>query len=96
MYLYQEHGVTTLSEELQEVGSVSHFFTKISVAIIELTDTLSVGDRIRITGPTTYLDQQIESMEIEHEKVQKAQANQSVGLVVKERVRKNDVVYKIV
>jgi len=83
-----------LSEELQEVGRVSHFFTKISVAVIELTATISVGDRILIKGPTTNLEQTIDSMEIEHEKVQRAGAGQSIGLKVKDRVRETDVVYK--
>ena len=85
-----------LSEELQEVGRVSHFFTKISVAVIELTATISVGDRILIKGPTTNLEQTIDSMEIEHEKVQRAEAGQSIGMKVKDRVRETDVVYKIV
>ena len=84
-----------LSEELQEVGRVSHFFTKISVAVIELTATISVGDRILIKGPTTNLEQTIDSMEIEHEKVQRAGAGQSIGMKVKDRVRETDVVYKI-
>jgi translation elongation factor EF-1alpha len=88
--------VKILSEELQEVGRVSHFFTKISVAVIELTATISVGDRIRIKGPTTNLEQTIDSMEIEHEKVQRAEAGQSIGMKVKDRVRETDVVYKIV
>ena len=83
-----------MSEELQEVGRVSHFFTKISVAVIELTATISVGDRILIKGPTTNLEQTIDSMEIEHEKVQRAGAGQSIGLKVKDRVRETDVVYK--
>jgi translation elongation factor EF-1alpha len=86
--------VKILSEELQEVGRVSHFFTKISVAVIELTATVSVGDRILIKGPTTNLEQTIDSMEIEHEKVQKAGAGQSIGMKVKDRVRETDVVYK--
>ena len=84
-----------MGEELQEVGKVSHFFTKISVAVIELTATVSVGDRILIKGPTTNLEQTIDSMEIEHEKVQKAGAGQSIGMKVKDRVRETDVVYKI-
>jgi len=88
--------VKILSEELQEVGRVSHFFTKINVAVIELTATISVGDRILIKGPTTNLEQTIDSMEIEHEKVQRAEASQSIGMKVKDRVRESDAVYKIV
>jgi len=84
-----------LGEELQEVGKVTHFFTKISVAVIELRASISVGDRILIKGPTTNLEQTIESMEIEHEKVTQAEAGQSIGLKVDDRVRENDTVYKI-
>jgi len=86
-----------LSEEkLQEVGKVTHFFSKISVAVIELTATLSVGDRVRIRGPTTDFEQAVQSMQIEHENVKTAKAGQSIGLKVNERVREKDTVYKIV
>ncbi len=85
----------TLGEELQEVGKVTHFFTKISVAVIELRASISVGDRILIKGPTTNLEQTVKSMEIEHEKVTRAEAGQSIGMKVDDRVRENDTVYKI-
>jgi len=81
-------------QELKEVGRISHFFTKISVAVIELTSTLSVGDRIVIKGPTTNFEQAVDSMQIEHENVKVAKAGQSIGLKVDERVRESDIVYK--
>jgi putative protease len=81
-------------EELKEVGKVSHFFSKINVAVIELRDTLSVGDKIFIKGPTTDIEQTVDSMEIEHEKIKQATAGHSVGMKVKGRVRENDTVYK--
>ena len=81
-------------EELREVGSVSHFFAKINVAIIEVTDTISVGDRIFIKGPTTDLEQTVDSMEMEYAKVQRAETGQSIGMKVNGRVREKDVVYK--
>ena len=81
-------------KELREVGKVSHFFTKINVAVIEVKDTISVGDQIFIKGPTTDIEQTIDSMEIEHEKVKQATAGHSVGMKVKGRVRESDTVYK--
>jgi len=82
-------------QELKEVGRVSHFFTKINVAVVELSSSLSVGDRILIKGPTTNFEQTVNSMQIEHENVKVAKAGQSIGLKVDERVRESDVVYKI-
>jgi len=82
-------------EELQEVGKIAHFFSKISVAVVDLTATLSVGNRIRIQGPTTDFEQTVDSMQIEHADVKSANAGQSIGLKVKERVREKDTVYKV-
>jgi len=85
-----------LSEkELVEIGKISHFFTKISVAIVELTGILAVGEQILIKGPTTNVEQKVESMQIEHKNVQKAMKGQSIGLKVNDRVREHDVVYKV-
>lgn len=81
-------------ENVVEIGRITHFFTKISVAVIELTATLKVGDTIAIKGPTTDFEQVVESMQIEHKDVQRAEARQSIGLKVAQRVRERDVVYK--
>lgn len=82
-------------KELVEVGKVTHYFTKIGVAVIELKAPLAIGDQILIKGSTTNLEQVVESMQIEHKDVQMAEAGQSIGLKVKDRVRENDTVYKI-
>jgi len=84
-----------LSEEnVVEVGRITHFFSKISVAVIELTAPLSVGDTIVVKGPTTDFEQAVESMQIEHKNVQRAEVGQSIGLKVAQRVREKDIVYK--
>lgn len=93
--LFSEVRYGLSEEELQEVGKVTHFFSKINVAVVELTTALSIGDRIRIQGPTTNFEQTVDSMQIEHENVQTAEAGQSIGLKVSERARENDVVFKI-
>jgi len=55
-----------------------------------------VGDSIHIKGHTTDFEQQVESMQIENESVQEAKKGDSIGVKVKERVRHNDVIYKLV
>ncbi len=80
-----------------EVGKVSIFFAKPSVAAIDITSgTLSIGDTVRIRGATTNFEQRIESMEIDRKPVPTATAGQSVGIKVKERVRPHDKVLKVV
>ncbi|MEM0216839.1 MAG: U32 family peptidase C-terminal domain-containing protein [Candidatus Bathyarchaeia archaeon] len=81
-------------ENLVEVGKVTHYFSKIGVAVVELKAPLAVGDRIIIRGPTTDFEQVVESMQIEHKNIEKAEAGQSIGLKVNQRVRERDIVYK--
>jgi len=81
--------------EEKEIGKITHYFTKIGVGVIELTDELSVGDTIAIKGKTTDFKQKVDSMQIEHKNVDVAKIG-AVGLKVKEKVRPGDVVYKII
>ena len=84
-----------LPEEGQLIGKVTHYFGNIGVAVIELTDTLKIGDSIRIVGGETDFTQTVESMEVEHQKVQEAKAGDSVGLKVDQKVREGYKVYKV-
>lgn len=77
------------------VGRVSHYYNRIGVAVIEVTDTIKVGDTIRIKGGIRDFEQTIDSMEIEHQKVEVATKGQSIGLQVVEKVRETDLVYKV-
>jgi|TARA_B100001964_G_scaffold244613_1_gene326904 putative protease len=79
----------------KEIGKVTHFYTHLSVAVVELSGTLKIGDKIRIKGATSDFEQTIDSMQIEHDKIEEAKKGQSIGLKVKEHVRQHDVVYKI-
>jgi len=83
-------------EEKVLIGRVTHYFTRISVAVVELSGELRVGDEILIEGATTRLRQRVESMQIMHEPVEVAKPGQSIGLKVEGRVRENDKVYKII
>ena len=80
----------------EEVGRVTHFYPKISVAIVEMSGSLRVGDKIRIKGKTTDFTQVVESMQIEHKNIEEAKPGDVIGLKVNERAREKDVVYKIV
>ena len=80
---------------MEEIGEITHFFSKISVAVIELNGELKVGDRIKFSGATTDFEQDVVSMQIEHNNIDEASPGDSVGMKVKERVRKGDKVFKL-
>ena len=80
-------------KNLKEIGKVMGFYSKINVAAIELNDKLNVGDTILIKGHTTNFEQKIASMQIEHEKVEKAKKGDQIGIKVVDRVRLHDKLY---
>ncbi len=83
--------------ERKKVGEVFHFFGHIGVAAIRLTDgSLAIGDTVQIQGPTTNVEQTVDSLQIEHATVSTAGAGQEVGMKVRDRVREKDFVYKLV
>lgn len=83
-------------EEKKLIGKITHYYSKIGVAVIELEDELSVGDEISIEGASTNVRQKVDSMQVEHENIETAGSGDSVGMKVADKVRENDQVYKIV
>lgn len=80
----------------ERVGVVTHYYSHLSVAIIQLeTGSLRLGDRIHIKGHTSDFGQTVDSLEIDHAHVDEARPSQSFGLRVIDHARENDVVYKV-
>lgn len=80
-----------------EVGKIVKFFPKPSVAALEVTSgTIKRGDTLKYQGHTTDFTQEVTSMEVDNNPVDEAKAGDLVGIKVKERVRENDKVYKVV
>ena len=62
------------------VGNISHIYKKIGVAIVDLSDSLQVGDTIHVSGLHTDLTQKVDSIQMEHQNVQKAERGQCIGV----------------
>jgi len=84
-----------LPKEGKLIGKISHYFSKIEVAVIDLDGKLKVGDTIRIVGGETDFNQTIDSMEIDRQKINEAKKGDSAGMKVSQKVREGYKVYKI-
>ena len=80
----------------KEIGKITHFFGHLSVGIIELSDTLKVGESIHIKGHSTDFTQGIDSMQIEHATVSEAKSGDAIGIKVAQKVHPHDKVYKVI
>ncbi|MBA7611943.1 hypothetical protein ES703_19175 [subsurface metagenome] len=84
-----------MAEEGKLIGKISHYFGNIGVAVIELSDTLKTGETIRIVGGETDFEQTVDSMEVDHKKVEKAKKGDGIGVKVSQKVREGYKVYKV-
>jgi translation initiation factor IF-2 len=80
----------------EQVGIVVKFFAKPSVAAIEVTNgTIRQGDTLRYKGHTTDFTEKVGSMELDNQPIEEAKVGDLIGVKVEERVRENDLIYKI-
>ena len=83
-------------KEEKLIGKISHYFGNINVGIIELAGELKVGDKIHVKGSSTDFEQEIDSMQIEHQEINVAKSGDAIGVKVIQKVKENDQVFKII
>lgn len=81
--------------EYRFIGRVTHFFDRISVAVIALEDELFVDDWILFEGRRTELEQQVYSMQLNHQPIEKGQSGEEVAIKVDDIVYEGDEVFLI-
>lgn len=78
-----------------KVGEVTHYYNKIGVAVIHVLAPIKVGDRIKISGHDNEFQQEVTSMQIEHQNIQKAKKGDDIGMKVDQPVKDGDEIYKV-
>lgn len=82
--------------KLKVVGKITHYFPHVKAGVILVTSgKIALGDRLQIKGHTTDFKQVVASMQIDNAPIKEAKTGDEVGLLMKSRVRHNDLVYKL-
>lgn len=82
----------------RKVGTISHYYDNIGVAVLEVTDnTVSCGDKIKVTDKDgeEKFSQELASIQMDHENIDEASKGQAVGIKINEAVSEGDLVFKI-
>ena len=78
------------------IGKVVHYYTDLHVAGVLITNgELHTGDKIHIKGHTSDFIQDVETMELDHERIEAAGPGDDIGIAVVDHARENDEVYLI-
>ncbi len=77
----------------KKIGTITHYYPKIGVAVVDLTSPLAVGDTINVSG-TGEFSQSVTSIQVEHESIKAAKKGDTIGLKVDQLVRPGDIITK--
>lgn len=81
---------------LEKIGEVTHYFPHVNAAAVKiLKDALRIGDQICIKGHTTDFKEDVSSIQLDHATIPEGKKGMEIGLLVKERVRIGDTVYRV-
>ena len=80
----------------KEIGKITHYYSNLSVGIIELSDTLKTGETIHIKGYSSDFTQGVDSIQIEHAIVPEAKPGDVIGIKVMQKVHPHDKVFKVI
>ncbi len=80
----------------KKIGTVTDYDEEESIATVELTGSLSKGDKIAVLGPVAYQSEDVEKMTKNGEEVDEAEEGDAVDIPMETSVRENKSVYKIV
>ena len=79
----------------KQIGTVSHYYDKIAVAVIELSSPFKVTDTVKFSGHDQEFDQKITSMQLDHKNIDKAKKGQGIAVKVDQKVKENDKIYLV-
>lgn len=76
------------------IGTVTHFYDKISVGIVKLAAGVKIGELLRFKGRKGEFVQAVTSLQFDHKPITKATRGKDVGIQVNQEVEAGDLVYK--
>lgn len=78
----------------KQIGKVIHYFDKAGVAVIKLSDSLAVGDQIKIKKGEEEFTDTVSSMQVEHESIQSAKTGDEVAIKISQKTKEGATIHK--
>lgn len=71
----------------KKIGSVTHWYDKIGVAVVKLSDTLTVGDKIKIQKGDDAFEETVSSLQINHADAVSAKSGDDAAIKLSRRAK---------
>lgn len=79
----------------QPVGEVVHFFDRLQVAVVRLSNSLRVGDKIKIKRGAEEFTDVLASMQVDHIGVDSGRKGEEVAILLSRPTKAGALVYRI-
>jgi len=79
------------------VAEVTHWFDKISVAILKIADGMELkpGDKIKVVAGENEFEQAVSEIQLDRAPIEKATAGMEVGVKLDQKIREGAKVYLV-
>ncbi|MDD3735104.1 MAG: hypothetical protein PHO31_01350 [Candidatus Pacebacteria bacterium] len=83
------------NSEEKLIGRVTHFFPHTMAAIVKLEDDVNLGDRVKFQKGENQFEQEIKSMQVDHQPIQFGKKGDEVAIQTEQKVKEGYLVFKI-
>lgn len=82
-----------MAEKEKQVGTVTHWYDKIGVAVVKLTGKLEKGDKIIVRKGDEQFEDTVSSLQIDHTDVNSAKRGDDAAIKLSHRAKEGAAVF---
>ena len=79
----------------KEIGKVTHWYNKVSVAVIKLAGALKAGDRIKVKRGEAEFEDIVSSMQLDHKPVTSGKKGEEVAVKLSQPAKDGAVISSV-
>ena len=77
----------------KEIGKVNHWYEKAQVAVIKLSGSIKVGDKIKVKKGDSEFEETVDSMQVNHVAVSSGKKGNEVAIKLSKKTKEGAVIY---
>ena len=77
----------------KEIGKVNHWYDKAQVAVVKLSGSLKVGDKIKVKKGDSEFEETVSSMQVNHVAVNSGKKGNEVAIHLSQKTKEGAVIY---
>lgn len=78
----------------KEVGKITHWYDKLSVAVIKLSGSLKVGDKVKVKKGEEEFEETVSSIQLDHKDIATAKRDEEVAVKLSQKAKEGAVVFR--